>query len=85
MLAPYNGANEEVLRERSATKSDWETALDPDTLSLLSILNFRKTKFDFTYDKRIEHLTISKFVSWIAESTTDKKWKKAISFSTMEC
>ncbi|CAG8737819.1 9757_t:CDS:2, partial [Funneliformis mosseae] len=45
----------------------WETALDPDTLSLLSILNFRKTKFDFTYDKRIEHLTISKFVSWIAE------------------
>ncbi|CAG8485990.1 16671_t:CDS:2 [Dentiscutata erythropus] len=57
----------------------WETALDPDTLCLLSILSFRKTKSDFTYDKQIEHLTISKFVSWIAESTTYEKWKKATS------
>ncbi|CAI2186908.1 17468_t:CDS:10 [Funneliformis geosporum] len=57
----------------------WEMALDPDTFSLLSILNFRKTKLDFTCNKRVEHSMIFKFVIWIAEGTTDKKWKKATS------
>ena len=53
--------------------------MDPDTLSLLSILNFRRTKFDFTYDKQTEHSMIFKFVSWVAESTTNKKWENATS------
>ncbi|CAG8698341.1 14789_t:CDS:10 [Funneliformis caledonium] len=57
----------------------WEMALDPDTFSFLSILNFRKTKLDFTCNKRVEHSMIFKFVIWIAEGTTDKKWKKATS------
>ncbi|RIB21848.1 hypothetical protein C2G38_2034058 [Gigaspora rosea] len=60
---------------------NWETALDPDDLSLFSILNFRSLKDDFTYDKHLEHFTISKFVSYINRNKipADEKWKKAFS------
>jgi hypothetical protein len=51
--------------------------LDPDNLSLLSILKFRKTKEDFSYDKHYEHFMISKFVLYVAKTTSDEKWKKA--------
>ncbi|GET04711.1 hypothetical protein GLOIN_2v1495217 [Rhizophagus clarus] len=57
----------------------WEMALDPDTLCLLSILDFRKTKLDFSFDKHIKHLTISKFISYVTNNTTDEKWKKVTS------
>ncbi|CAG8696059.1 16169_t:CDS:10, partial [Funneliformis caledonium] len=56
----------------------YETALDPDNLSLLSNLKFRRTKKDFS-DKHCEHFTISKFVPYVAKITTDEKWKKATS------
>ncbi|GET04713.1 hypothetical protein GLOIN_2v1495217 [Rhizophagus clarus] len=56
-----------------------EMALDPDTLCLLSILDFHKTKLDFSFDKHIKHLTISKFISYVTNNTTDEKWKKATS------
>ncbi|RGB22428.1 hypothetical protein C1646_748518 [Rhizophagus diaphanus] len=60
----------------------WESALDPNSLSLLEILEFRRTKKDFSFDKWTEHFTISKFVSYVAKNTTNEKWK--IVFSVLD-
>ena len=38
---------------------DWKIFLDPGNLDLVSILNFRRKKEDFTFDKKIEHKAIS--------------------------
>ncbi|CAG8681964.1 385_t:CDS:2, partial [Funneliformis mosseae] len=57
----------------------WEFALSPGQFNLISILKFRRTKDDFTYDKCAEHTEISKFVSYVAETTTDENWKKVAS------
>src|SRR5262245_24263778 len=51
------------------------TALNPDTVSLLTILKFRRKKDDFSFDKHEEHLSISKFVEYVAKSETGRKWK----------
>ncbi|CAG8593445.1 9041_t:CDS:2 [Ambispora leptoticha] len=56
----------------------WETALDPENFTLLSILKFRQTRDDFSFNKSVEHTLISKFVSYVAE-TADKKWGKVAS------
>ncbi|CAG8593136.1 1140_t:CDS:10 [Diversispora eburnea] len=55
----------------------WETALNPERFNLLSILNFRRTKDDFTFNKCVEHTLISKFVSHVA--ITNRKWGKVAS------
>ncbi|CAI2189530.1 9638_t:CDS:10 [Funneliformis geosporum] len=57
----------------------WEFALSTGQFNLISILKFRRTKDDFTYDKCVEHTEISKFVSYVAETTTDENWKKVAS------
>ncbi|RUS13725.1 hypothetical protein BC938DRAFT_477707, partial [Jimgerdemannia flammicorona] len=57
----------------------WENSLDPENFNLLSILEFRKNKDDLSSNKMIEHHTISRFVSHIATTTTNKIWKKAAS------
>ncbi|CAG8593354.1 8239_t:CDS:10 [Acaulospora morrowiae] len=57
----------------------YEDALDPNSLSLLSILKFRRTKDGFSFDKHYEHFTISRFMLYVAKITTDEKWKKATS------
>ncbi|CAG8608566.1 3683_t:CDS:10, partial [Ambispora gerdemannii] len=57
----------------------WETVLNPDKFNLISIIKFRRVKDDFTYNKSAEHTEISKFVSYIAETATGEKWKKAAS------
>jgi hypothetical protein len=57
----------------------WETELSPDNLNLLSILTFRRSKSDFSFDKMIEHTAISTFVSYVAKISKDKKWMKAAS------
>ena len=57
----------------------WDTALDPKQFSLLSILKFRKTKEDFTFNKCVEHTEIDKFVFQIANTTKDKRWNDAAS------
>ncbi|CAI2170050.1 12392_t:CDS:2 [Funneliformis geosporum] len=56
----------------------WENDLDPEDFTLLSILNFCKTKADFSFNKMVEHTLVSKFVSYIAE-TTSKKWMEVAS------
>lgn len=55
----------------------WKTALDPDNLSVLSILNFRRMKEDFSGDKKTEYRVMSTFLSCIANSTGDERWRKA--------
>ncbi|CAG8457904.1 9048_t:CDS:10 [Cetraspora pellucida] len=57
----------------------WEFALSPDQFNLVSILKFRRMKDDFTYKKSVEHAEIFKFVLYIAETATDKKWKEVAS------
>ncbi|KAG9296336.1 hypothetical protein G9A89_014928 [Geosiphon pyriformis] len=57
----------------------WENILDPNDFNLCSILEFRKNKDDFSFDKSTEHTLISKFVSHIATITTNTMWKKAAS------
>ncbi|CAG8582247.1 4990_t:CDS:2 [Diversispora eburnea] len=58
----------------------WEAALDPDSLSLLSFLSYRKTKDDFTYDRQIEHLSISKIGrSWAIMPKQPPKWPDYVS------
>ncbi|RHZ49137.1 hypothetical protein Glove_529g5 [Diversispora epigaea] len=42
---------------------DFEKHLDPDDLSLISILYFRRNKDNFTYNKGCEHALISKFLT----------------------
>ncbi|CAG8614276.1 9934_t:CDS:10 [Ambispora gerdemannii] len=53
----------------------WETDLDPESLSLISVLNFRRGKDDFSFDKHTEHLTISKFLSYVTTNTADERWR----------
>ena len=55
----------------------WETALHPKQFNLLSILKFRRTKDDFTYDKSAEHTEISKFVLHVASTEKNEEWKNA--------
>ncbi|CAG8612729.1 13546_t:CDS:2, partial [Ambispora leptoticha] len=57
----------------------WETDLDPESLSLISVLNFRRGKDDFSFDKHTEHLTISKFLSYVTTNTADERWRKSTS------
>ncbi|CAG8522716.1 8946_t:CDS:2 [Cetraspora pellucida] len=45
----------------------FEEHLDPNNLSLISILRFRRSKSDFTYSKLHEHALISKFLACISE------------------
>ncbi|RHZ60195.1 hypothetical protein Glove_357g42 [Diversispora epigaea] len=54
----------------------WQTALDPENFTLLSLLEFRRTKGDFTYDSCKEHFAISKFLEKI-ESDTNQRWAAA--------
>ncbi|CAB5386784.1 unnamed protein product [Rhizophagus irregularis] len=54
----------------------WENDLVPEDFSLLSILKFRKTKDDFSFNKKVEHTLVSKFVSYVAENA-DENWKEA--------
>jgi len=51
---------------------DWKPSLDPGNLDLFSILNFRRKKEDFTFDKKIEHKAISTFASTVAVTATDE-------------
>ncbi|GBB97194.1 hypothetical protein RclHR1_29370002 [Rhizophagus clarus] len=55
----------------------WKTTLHYETLSLLSLLKFRRTKDDFTYSSRDEHFAISKFLEEIGNSSTDQRWAVA--------
>ena len=50
----------------------------PEDFSLLSILKFRKTKNDFSFNKKVEHTLVSKFVSYVAENA-DENWREAAS------
>ncbi|CAG8726847.1 4476_t:CDS:2 [Rhizophagus irregularis] len=45
----------------------FEEHLDPDNLSLISILQFRRYQDDFTYSKLHEHALISKFLTRLSE------------------
>ena len=56
----------------------WETALDPENFNLVSILRFRHTKEDFSFNKSVEHTNISKFGSNIA-TMGEEKWRKVAS------
>ncbi|CAI2193034.1 19694_t:CDS:2, partial [Funneliformis geosporum] len=53
----------------------WESALDPNSLSLLEMLEFRRTKKDFSFDKWTEHFTISKPVSVYITLKRKTKWR----------
>ncbi|CAI2175052.1 9440_t:CDS:2 [Funneliformis geosporum] len=55
----------------------WQTILHPEELTLLSLLKFRRTKSDFTYNSREEHFAISKFLEEIIKSGTDQRWVDA--------
>lgn len=55
----------------------WKESLNPNELSLLSILRFRRMKKDFSFDKSIEHTAISTFLSNTLQTTEDETWKKA--------
>ncbi|CAG8609118.1 5019_t:CDS:10 [Funneliformis mosseae] len=55
----------------------WEATLSPEQFNLILILKFCHTKDDFTYDKSAEHTEITKFASYVAETTTDENWRKA--------
>ncbi|CAI2194260.1 9813_t:CDS:10 [Funneliformis geosporum] len=61
----------------------WENDLVPEDFSLLSILKFRKTKDDFSFNKKVEHTLISKFVSYVAENA-DENWRKVASILKKE-
>ncbi|CAG8548214.1 20055_t:CDS:2 [Dentiscutata erythropus] len=64
------------IQDLSLQFEGWEFALSPEQFNLVSILKFRRMKYDFTYKKSVEHTEIFKFVSYIAETATDKKWKE---------
>jgi hypothetical protein len=66
-----------VAAQQLLSFDNWETALDPKDLSLLSILKFRQTKDDFTYDIHGENFAISKFLTDIAQISTDTDWVSA--------
>ncbi|CAG8647631.1 13955_t:CDS:2 [Funneliformis caledonium] len=57
----------------------WETELSPECFNLLSILTFRRSKSDFSFDKSIEHTAISTFASYVAKISKDEEWIKAAS------
>src|SRR5262249_19646874 len=61
----------------------WEVQLDPEDFNLLSILKFRKKKDDFTFNKKVEHAEITKFVSYVRRTATDERWKR--SASLLDC
>ncbi|CAG8744005.1 15157_t:CDS:1, partial [Dentiscutata erythropus] len=44
-----------------------EKHLDPNNLSLISILQFLRSKSDFTFNKNHEHTIISKFLTCLSE------------------
>ncbi|CAI2177722.1 13174_t:CDS:10 [Funneliformis geosporum] len=74
-----NKTNSTVIYGLEKKFEGWETLLDPENLSLIDILNFRRRKNDFSFDKHTEHLTISKFLSYVTKNTLDEKWKKSTS------
>ncbi|RIA91926.1 hypothetical protein C1645_821390 [Glomus cerebriforme] len=53
---------------------DFKKYLDPDNLSLISILQFYRDQDDFTYNKLNEHALISKFLMYLLEMP---EWSKA--------
>ncbi|CAG8678233.1 10935_t:CDS:10, partial [Ambispora leptoticha] len=52
----------------------WQESLDPEKLTLLSLLSFRRKKSDFSFSVCEEHFAIAKFLESIPEIVTDKKW-----------
>jgi len=56
----------------------WKTSLEPENFNLISILKFRRTKDDFSFNKSVEHTHISKFVSHVA-TTEERKWREVAS------
>ena len=66
-----------VVNFRKLSFDGWETTLNPEILSLLSLLKFRRTKDDFTYNISDEHFAISKFLDEIVNSGTDQRWAVA--------
>ncbi|CAG8495619.1 9337_t:CDS:10, partial [Ambispora leptoticha] len=68
-----NNSNESEILEYF---EGWDQALNSESLSLLSLLEFRKKKDSFTFDKCVEHNIIIKFLANLA-STADKEWRQA--------
>ncbi|CAG8462094.1 2199_t:CDS:10, partial [Paraglomus occultum] len=52
----------------------WQESLDPEELTLLSLLSFRRKKWDFSFSPCEEHFAITKFLESIPEIVTDKRW-----------
>ncbi|CAI2190208.1 4982_t:CDS:2, partial [Funneliformis geosporum] len=59
---------------RKLSFDGWRATLNPEELTLLFLLKFRRTKGDFTYNSHEEHFAISKFLEEIIKSDTDQRW-----------
>ncbi|RHZ49141.1 hypothetical protein Glove_529g28 [Diversispora epigaea] len=62
VLEYFKGGNEELYLFAGIIQ-EFEKHLDRNDLSLISILQFRRDKDDFTYNKTSEHALISKFLT----------------------
>jgi hypothetical protein len=65
------------VTDQQVSFNNWETVLDPENLTLLSILEFRQTKANFSYDIHKKNFNIFKFLANIVQTVTDAKWVSA--------
>jgi hypothetical protein len=61
----------------------WDKDLNSKNLSLHSLLEFRKTQDNFTFDKRVEHNLVVKFLTHLIH-TAEKELSEAASLVKKE-